>query len=340
MGLPILQEIVDQVKWNVRDTSFETAGVAPQGKITISGGLPIAGEYFTIHDQVFTFQAAARTATGQVQIGATADACVTNIATAINADLAALMSASASTATDTVTITCLYKGTAYNSIVFTEAATNLTMDGSGVLGGTRAGVDGDYIVKEINQGFLKTAGHHLIFLPELMQVDEIDTTVSQRYSALPSDFQKKIQRCYSTDHHRHITVYDSPALLLRHFNPIDTAGSVVAVAQWGANLLYQRIPSAAEELRLWYYKKPTLMSAIDDTPTGLPEHLAKDLLVNYATWRIFQSIYEGDNAQASGSIERYKGDYEMSLSELILWCGPEPKVPYEIPDELTLDYFL
>lgn len=113
------------------------------GTITVSGGLPTAAETFVVGTQTFAFQAGARTAAGQVQIGGDADACVTNIAAAINADLTTVVAVPNLTA-DTVVIYAKTPGTAGNSIPLTESATNVAVDGSGTLGGTVAGADGSH----------------------------------------------------------------------------------------------------------------------------------------------------------------------------------------------------
>lgn len=118
-----------------------------QGTITISGGLPSADETITIDETVFTFKASASGA-AEITIGADADACVTNIAAKINAheDLIGLVTAAADTGADTVVVTAVAHTVATNSIVFTESATNLTMDGTGTLGGTRAGATNTFVI--------------------------------------------------------------------------------------------------------------------------------------------------------------------------------------------------
>ena len=112
--------------------------VASQGTITMAG-LATADETFVIDTQTFTWKAA-RSVAGEVTIGATAAAAVTNIVAAVTADLATVTAVDG--AGDTVTVTAATKGVAGNSIVFTEASTNMTVDGAGTLGTTTAGVDG------------------------------------------------------------------------------------------------------------------------------------------------------------------------------------------------------
>ena len=112
--------------------------VASQGTITMAG-LATADETFVIDTQTFTWKAA-RSVAGEVTIGAIAADAVTNIVTAVTADLATVTAVDG--AGDTVTVTAATKGVAGNSIVFTEASTNMTVDGAGTLGTTTAGING------------------------------------------------------------------------------------------------------------------------------------------------------------------------------------------------------
>lgn len=112
--------------------------VASEGTITMTG-IATADETFVIDSQTFTWKAS-RSIAGEVTIGADAPAAVTNIVTAVTADLATVTAADGTG--DTVEIVAVTKGVAGDSIVFTEASTNMTVDGAGTLGTTVAGVDG------------------------------------------------------------------------------------------------------------------------------------------------------------------------------------------------------
>ena len=113
------------------------ANVAARGTVTMTG-IAIANETFVIDSQTFTWKAA-RTIAGEVTIGTTAAEAVTNIVTAVTADLATV--AAVDGTGDTVVVTAVTKGTVGNSIVFTEASTNMAVDGTGTLGATTAGAD-------------------------------------------------------------------------------------------------------------------------------------------------------------------------------------------------------
>jgi len=113
-------------------TSMDGAGVLGG---TVSGA---AADTFAVDDQTFTW-VTARGGTGEVTVGGTAAACVTNIVAAVSTDLATVTPADGDG--DTVVITAVAPGTAGNAIVFTEDSGNLTIDGAGTLGATVAGAE-------------------------------------------------------------------------------------------------------------------------------------------------------------------------------------------------------
>lgn len=118
------------------DTGTTETAVAAVGTITMSG-VATADETFVIDTQTFTWKTA-RSTTGEVTIGANAAAAVTNLVTAINADLDSVSAADGTG--DTVVVTAASTGEPGNAIIFTEDSTNMAMDGSGTLGGTTAGI--------------------------------------------------------------------------------------------------------------------------------------------------------------------------------------------------------
>ena len=115
---------------------IDSDAVAAVGTITMTG-VATADETFVIDTQTYTWKAT-RSGTGEVTIGANQAAAVTNIVTAITADQTTVTAADG--AGDTVVVTSVAKGITGNAIVFTEASTNMAVDGAGTLGTTTAGL--------------------------------------------------------------------------------------------------------------------------------------------------------------------------------------------------------
>lgn len=109
--------------------------VAAKGTITLTGK-PSLGEKLIIDTQEFTF-VVARAATGEVTLGGDTAACVVNLLAAFAADLTTVTAAAG--AGTTIVVTAVALGSSGNLIDFSESASNLTMNGSGHLGGTILG---------------------------------------------------------------------------------------------------------------------------------------------------------------------------------------------------------
>ncbi|HEV7684567.1 MAG TPA: hypothetical protein VGO68_20830 [Pyrinomonadaceae bacterium] len=118
------------------------AGSGPlraSGTITTATGGAVAGQTFVVGPQTFTWQTAARSGTGQVQISTVANTAAANILAAILADLPGVVTATRANAV--VTVTAPNTGPAGNSIVFTESSTNVSMNPlTGTLAGGSDGV--------------------------------------------------------------------------------------------------------------------------------------------------------------------------------------------------------
>lgn len=130
-------------RWNTDTAAFQLVLYEPvrpvrsRGTITVAGA-PVAAETFVVDTVTYTARAAGAV-TDEFNIGATTTATATNIAAMLNAGTGkANINAWASAST--VIVEWQAAGTAGNTKTFTEAMTNVTMNGAGVLGATRSGV--------------------------------------------------------------------------------------------------------------------------------------------------------------------------------------------------------
>ena len=135
------------------------AGYMVQAKGTITmAGIAIANETFTICGLIFTWKAV-RNGSGEVTIGASSSEAVTNIVTALTADASTYITA-IDGAGDTVVVTSKIWGWRGNCYSFSEASTNMSMDGVGFLGGT---VDGWTNYEELESISLTGVGYPTLF---------------------------------------------------------------------------------------------------------------------------------------------------------------------------------
>lgn len=127
------------VEGGLETTVSPNVGVGCRVNIVTAGGL----ETFTIDNRIFTWKAS-RGGAGEVAIGASASEAVTNIVTAITADLSTVVGEDSTG--DTVKVTALTPGVYGNSLAFTESSTNMAMNGGGYLGGTTPGVEAETFI--------------------------------------------------------------------------------------------------------------------------------------------------------------------------------------------------
>jgi len=110
---------------------------------TLSGDTVIATDAVTVNGKTYTFQAAAPTSYGQVQIGEDDDGSMSNLADAINAYETSVEKGGAdvvaTVASAVVTITAVVEGTAGNAITISSADATITASGANLTGGTATG---------------------------------------------------------------------------------------------------------------------------------------------------------------------------------------------------------
>lgn len=147
-------------------------------------------------------------------------------------------------------------------------------------------------VREISGGVLMPDGGRSLPLPGLMSSDSMTTTTAA-YTAMPTDYQRNLYFVTNETTDTRVRIYDSTQEFLDYYPTLSSTGSVIGVAIFGSNFYYQGIPSTAETLTRYYYRKPVDMSASDDEPDGIPDHLHESLLVHNAAEKIYLLIEDG-----------------------------------------------
>lgn len=152
----------------------------------------------------------------------------------------------------------------------------------------------------INQGIIEIAGGMQSALgdwitpplPELLTIDTVTTSIISAYVSMPDDFQRTLQFVASSTG-AEIDIEDSFIEFSKTYPLLNQSGSITSVIEIGNNFYYQGIPTTAEDVTIHYYKYPTEMSDDYDEPDGIPKHLQRSLLVNYAAWKIYELIEDG-----------------------------------------------
>ena len=149
----------------------------------------------------------------------------------------------------------------------------------------------DDIDKYINQALSYAAS--LVNLPDLKAIELVDTVVSQNYvnlSTITGGFSGVLRRVVKEG----VKIYPTLELMaIDYVDSWDDEGEVEAVCLEGNILWYQKIPTSAESLILVLYKNPSVLEDDEDIPSDIPSSLHKLLLVNGASYFIYNDIEDG-----------------------------------------------
>lgn len=184
---------------------------------------------------------------------------------------------------------------------------------------TSSDIDGylNRAVNEIAGGLQSTLGSLVTPpLPKLFKIDTVETSTSEAYISMPATYQRNLQ--FATNSNGiEIDIYNSVIEFAEDYSLMDKSGSVEAVIEQGGNLYYQKIPISAATLTLHFFRKSIEMSSNSDIPDGIPSHLQVPLLVNYASYKIYELIEDSAEGQGPNTIH-YKTFFQEALRTLEL----------------------
>ena len=173
---------------------------------------------------------------------------------------------------------------------------------------------------------------------DLLQDDPIEPDKDAFVKALPADYHYGLYDCWSNTHNIQIKVYDSEGLINRQLDRLDNNCPVIGVAEKGSTLYYQRQPSSAETLRLFYFKKPTDLTIGGVMPVYVPDDFHYTLYSYYCAWRIYERIEDGIEGDKVNT-KYYKNEFYEALGDAVVFFKPFPEAPNHAYDELSLSSF-
>jgi len=172
-------------------------------------------------------------------------------------------------------------------------------------------------------------------LPDLEISENVETKTDRAWVTLPANYHRKLNFCYSVAQNGRVKILKSLQHLKSKYPGLIQTGNVWHVTQSGGRIYYQGIPSTVDTLTLGYYKLPPILNKDDETPTFLPNHLHKKLLVNYACKELFSVIEDGVEGRKVNT-SYHEGEGEKALADLEKFLGPEQDEPKLINDMLCL----
>jgi hypothetical protein len=180
-------------------------------------------------------------------------------------------------------------------------------------------------------------------LPDLYKSDTVATT-GLAYVSLPTDYQRNVFNVFDTSWNKIEPVrgggYYSFNLFLKQISNLSLAetGSIYAVCIKGLKLYYQGIPSAAANIGLHYYRKPVAMALDGDTPDGIPDHLAGDLIKHWVIKEIMGEQLEAGVTEPSRGFEYHTRRFYERMNDMCDYVGQDGEPQYYGTDA-DYDYF-
>jgi len=137
-------------------------------------------------------------------------------------------------------------------------------------------MESDMLV-ELNEVLLQVAAK--IRLPSLIADGTVDILLAASSGDLPADYHHDLFKAYSNTNSARLTIRSNTKVIDLLHSETDT-GDIEDVAVEGAELIVGPTTSAAEEIAIKYYKKPTVLVNNSDTPDCIPSHLHESTLAD------------------------------------------------------------
>ncbi len=174
----ILSVCGNEIGYILEDWNVSNTGTPATGNVTYTG-LPTAAQTLTIGDEVYTYRAA-RAIPFEITIGGDATSTGANTVTAIGLDSDLVSGANA---LGVVTLTALVPGVAGNSVTLSETASNTTVSGAHMTGGTQT----EAILKP--SGFVQDLAGYTV-LPQSRLICNLVAATSYELDPQPQDGQR------------------------------------------------------------------------------------------------------------------------------------------------------
>jgi len=176
-------------------------------------------------------------------------------------------------------------------------------------------------------------------LPDLQDTDTVATATDAAYKALPSDYMRGLYLVADSSGDKIAPPkgggYYAFKLFMKSIQELDLSesGSIYRVAVKGSNLYYQGIPTATTNLTVWFYRKPTDMTANDDEPDGIPDHLQVRLICHHVCKEILgELLHRTKDAQDLKVLlmgkKYHKTEFYEAMQDLVDFIGIDAEPMY------------
>jgi hypothetical protein len=164
-------------------------------------------------------------------------------------------------------------------------------------------------------------------LPDLYKSNTVQTVSGMNRANLPDDFCRDVKKVLVEGDP--VTIYNSLPLFRDKF-PVQETGPVVGVCQSGSKIAYGDVPGTVTGMTVFYYAKPAVLTANDDTPDCIPDTLHEKLICGEVCRGIYSLIEDGMEGRKANT-GYYADMVDLALETFELHIGRD-EGGYNIPD--------
>ena len=188
-------------------------------------------------------------------------------------------------------------------------------------------------VLDIAGGGERVHGRALIApLPELFTEFELTLATDDYKISLPSTYHRGLKGVFNPSTGEEIKHDDSIIRLLKITEGFSKTGVVERYLIKGNIFYYAPTPNTSTTLKAFGYRLPVDMAEDTDEPDGIPVHLQKRLLYNYACRECFSLIEQGISG-AVPDTAKHDRFYQNALTDLERLIGHEDREPMFVYDD-------
>ena len=160
-------------------------------------------------------------------------------------------------------------------------------------------------------------------IPGLQAVAPVTAAAGGHIVVMPKTYLHDLYLVTSVTYPQGLMIAPNIKELTEVYHP-EQVGPVAMVSVDGALLNYRPKPEETEILTLYFYRKPTGLSAGDEFPEYIPEILQKALFLNYALMEAYLAIEDGLDGLKINH-DKYGGLFSGGLAALAAFFPNAPK---------------
>jgi hypothetical protein len=165
-------------------------------------------------------------------------------------------------------------------------------------------------------------------IPGLQANAVVATEALGSQAAMPKTYLHDLYLVTSETYPQGLLIAPNRKELIQIHNP-EQVGPAEAVCIEGKVLLYRPIPEVAEDLTLFFYRKPLELAAGDSFPDDIPPTLQKEIFKNYALKEAYMDLEDGIDGN-NPNTQKHAALAGSAIATLIGFYPNAPKARAEV----------